>query len=188
VGMAAPERGPVQSFTRDKLRRATMGVSTIDGTLEEAVLKRVRRNLRVYERLTFRLNDGTSKSIARAVVDKPVAERLVPGTSGRFYLYTAIDHRGVHGVRDTAGQATFAYPTANEKALLIMMPLLALWVAVAILFLDRLPFLPAIILILSLPFYFLYRSTRLAARRQFDADGEYRPAGAVPVGGATAGA
>ncbi|MDQ4087211.1 MAG: hypothetical protein M3177_04240 [Pseudomonadota bacterium] len=165
-----------------------MGVSKIDGTLEEAVLKRVRRNLRVYERLTFRLHDGTSKSIAKAIVDKPVAERLLPGTSGRFYLYTAIDHRGVHGVRDTAGQATFAYPTANEKALLIMMPLLALWFAVSVVFLDRVPLLPAIIFIIGVPFYFLYRSTRLEARRQFDADVEYRPAGGVPLGGATAGA
>lgn len=165
-----------------------MGVSTIDGTLEEAVLKRVRRNLRVYERLTFRLNDGTTKSVGKAIVEAPVAEKLLPGTRGRFYLYTAIDHRGVHGVRDEAGQATFAYPTNNEKAMLVIMPLMLLWVLVGIFLLGGLPILATIVLLISVPAYFLYRNTRVEAQRQFDADSAYRTPSPNVGAEATAGA
>ena len=147
-----------------------MGVSTIDGTLEEAVLKRVRRNIRVFERLTFRLRDGTTKSVAKAVVDAPVAERLVPGTSGRFYLYTAIDHRGVHGVRADDGQSVYGYPKNNEKIMLVMIPLLVVWIAIGIAMIQDAPLLPTILLLLSVPFYFIYRNTRLQAQRQYDAD------------------
>ena len=155
-----------------------MGVSTIDGTLEEAVLKRVRRNIRVFERLTFRLRDGTTKSVAKAVVDAPVAERLVPGTSGRFYLYTAIDHRGVHGVRADDGQSVYGYPKNNEKIMLVMIPLLTAWVAAALVFLGGIPILPSIILVLSVPFYFIYRNTRLQAQRQYE--GDSAPPSAAP--------
>jgi hypothetical protein len=166
-----------------------MGVSTIDGTLEEAVLKRVRRNLRVYERLTFRLADGSTRSIAKSIVDAPVAERLLPGTSGRFYLYTAIDHRGLHGLRDATGQAVFSYPTNNEKALLVVMPILLLWIVVALVLQGGIPILGALVLLVSIPFYFLYRATRMEARRQFEADSAFAapsppPAAAAPAGGA----
>ena len=160
-----------------------MGVSTIDGTLEEAVLKRVKRNLRVYERLTFRLADGTSRSVAKPIVDASVAEQLIPGTSGRFYLYTAIDHRGLHGVRSTGG-AVCSYPTNNEKALLVVMPIMLLWIVVALVLRGGIPILGAIVLLISIPFYFIYRSTRMEARRQFEADAGYVPAPlpAPPVG------
>ena len=153
-----------------------MGVSTIDGTLEEAVLKRVRRNIRVFERLTFRLRDGTTKSVAKAVVDAPVAERLVPGTSGRFYLYTAVDHRGVHGVRADDGQSVFGYPKNNEKIMLVMIPLLTVWILIGIAMIQDAPLLPTILLLLSIPFYFLYRNTRLQAQRQYEADSARPPA------------
>lgn len=156
-----------------------MGVSTIDGTLEEAVLKRVRRNIRIYERLTFRLRDGSSKSVAKAVVDTPVAEKLLPGTSGRFYLYTAIDHRGVHGVRDDSGGSVYGYPKNNEKIMMVMIPLLTLWVGAALIFFGGIPILPTVILVLSVPFFFLYRNTRLQAQRQFDSDSGYVPAAAA---------
>ena len=38
-----------------------------------------------------------------------------PGTSGRFYLYTAIDHRGIHGVRDDEGRSAFAFPRSTKR-------------------------------------------------------------------------
>ena len=164
-----------------------MGVSTIDGTLEEAVLKRVRRNLRIYERLTFRLADGTTRSVAKAIVDAPVAERLVPGTSGRFYLYTAIDHRGVHGVRDAQGNAACSYPTNNEKALLVVTPIMLLMIVVMLVVRGGLMILPTLVLLISIPFFFVYRNTRLEARRQFEADSGYAPPaalGAAPATGA----
>ena len=168
-----------------------MGVSTIDGTLEEAVLKRVRRNLRVYERLTFRLRDGTTKSVGKSIVDAPVAERLVPGTSGRFYLFTAIDHRGVHGIRDSAGQSVFGFPTNNEKATLWIIPVMLVLIAL-MLMIERIPGLAVLALIISVPAYFFYRHTRLEATKQFEADAAFRapassttaPPAAEPAAGA----
>jgi hypothetical protein len=165
-----------------------MGVSTIDGTLEEAVLKKVRRNLRVYDRLTFRLADGDTRSVAKAIVDAPVAERLLPGTSGRFYLYTAIDHRGLHGLRDAEGHSVCSYPTNNEKALLVVMPILLLWIVVAIVLQGGIPILGGLVLLISVPFYFLYRSTRMEARRQFEADEAWSPPAAGPAAASAAGA
>lgn len=149
-----------------------MGVSTIDGTLEEAVLKRVRRNLRVYERLTFRLRDGTTKSVAKAVVDGPVADKLLPGTSGRFYLFTAIDHRGIHGIRDASGREVFSFPGNNEKAMLFIIPVMVVMIALMLL-IDRLHWLAILTLIISIPGYFFYRNTRIQATRQFQADSGY---------------
>ncbi len=158
-----------------------MGVSTIDGTLEEAVLKKVRSNLRVYERLTFRLADGTTRSVAKAIVDAPVAERLLPGTSGRFYLFTAIDHRGVHGLRDASGDSVCSYPTNNEKALLVVTPIMLLLILVMLALRGGLMILPTLVLLISIPFYFIYRGTRLEARRQFEADSGYSPPAAGPA-------
>lgn len=161
-----------------------MGVSTIDGTLEEAVLKRVRRNLRVYERLTFRLADGTTRSVAKAIVDAPVAERLLPGTSGRFYLFTAIDHRGVHGLRDAQGNSVCSYPTNNEKALLVVTPIMLVMIVIMLVLRGGLMILPTLVLLISIPFYFVYRSTRLEACRQFEADKAWSPPGAAPAASA----
>ena len=69
-----------------------MGVSTIDCTLEEVHLKTARRNVRVYKQLKFRLTDGRERTVVKAIVDAEVAEALLPGTSGRFYLFQQIDH------------------------------------------------------------------------------------------------
>jgi hypothetical protein len=146
-----------------------MAVSTIDGTLESAVLKRVRGKVRVYERLTFKLADGSAKSIAKAIVHQDVAAALVPGTTGRFYLFTTIDQRGVHGVRDDKGHSVFAYSKMNETAMLwttgISVLLVLIW-----LLQDKLSILGVILFVLSIPGYFLYRKVRLEAERQFQAD------------------
>jgi hypothetical protein len=97
-----------------------MAVSYIDGTLEQAELKRAPLNLRIYKQLTFRLRDGRERTILKAIVDAKVAALLEPGVSGRFYLFTAPDHRGVHGIRDDQGRAVFAFPRNNERAMLIV--------------------------------------------------------------------
>ena len=43
-----------------------------------------------------------------------VADALKPGTRGRFYLYTAIDHRGIHGVRTADGREIYGFGKQNE--------------------------------------------------------------------------
>ena len=156
-----------------------MGTSTIDGTIESAVLKRARRNVRQYESIVFKLNDGSTKTWTRAVVEAKVAERLLPGTSGRFYLFTAIDHRGIHGVRDDKGNEAFGFARVNETAMLWVTALAFVWVALTLYFAGGVPIIGTLILILGLPAWFLYRKTRLEAERQFQADSGFRPAAAL---------
>ena len=74
-----------------------MAVSTIDGTLEEAVVKRAFARVIAYERLRFRLADGREQMVTKIVAERGLAERLQPGTRGRFYLFKVIDHQGFAG-------------------------------------------------------------------------------------------
>jgi hypothetical protein len=146
-----------------------MATSIIDGTLEAAELKRVRGKTRVYRSLTFRLRDGSSKSIAKAIVHEDVGALLEPGNSGRFYLYTAIDHRGIHGVRDDKGRSVFAYSKVNETAMLVTAGI-GIAMLLAFLAMDRISIWPILCIVLGVPLYFLYRHTRAEATRQYEGD------------------
>jgi hypothetical protein len=151
-----------------------MAVSYIDGTLEQAELKRAPLNLRIYKQLTFRLRDGRERTILKAIVDAKVAALLEPGVSGRFYLFTAPDHRGVHGIRDDQGRAVFAFPRNNERAMLIV-SIMGFVLLAATLAMDMLSGWALITIALGVPFYFIFRSTRIAAERQYEGDSGYSP-------------
>ncbi len=157
-----------------------MGVSILDGTIEEAVLKRSVRNIRIFRHVRFRLRDGGTKSVAKPVVDASVAHLLQPGASGRCYLYTSIDQRGIHGVRDDQGHAAFGFPKNNEIAMLVVMLINLVWVGFTLVAVAGVPILGTILLVLSGPYYFYLRKLRADARRQFEADSQYAPAPAVP--------
>lgn len=152
-----------------------MGVSIIDGTIEEVELKRRRKLASVYSRIQFRLADGSSKTWGKSVVWNNVADKLRPGTQGRFYLYTAIDHRGVHGVRTADGTEVYGFGRVNEYASIGVFVVSALTVAFSIMAIGDAPLLATILLVLSVPMYLLYRNTRVQAERQFQADAGYRP-------------
>jgi hypothetical protein len=158
-----------------------MGVSMIDGTLEEVHLKTARRNLRIYKELKFRLPDGSERIVAKAVVDADVAALLLPGTRGRFYLYKQIDHGGIHGVRTSDGQAVHKFPKNNELAM-VAVGVIGLFLLVLNLSMDRLSIWGVLCVLLGFPGYFLYRGTRLNAGEQFAADNGYRaPAPTEPA-------
>jgi hypothetical protein len=158
-----------------------MGVSTIDGTLEEAVLRRAVGNIRIYDRLKFRLADGGEKSVAKSIVDGSVGAHLVPGASGRFYLFTAFDHRGLHGIRDTGGHAVFGYPRNNEKAMLISAIMGLVLIVLTIIAFGGLSFLGLGVMILGIIGYVLTRRTRAEATAQFEADSAWRAPAAAPA-------
>jgi hypothetical protein len=147
-----------------------MSVSIVDGTIEEAVPGRSALSVRFFKRIVFRLADGGTKTVLKPVVHSRLAEHLQPGTSGRFYLYAAIDHRGVHGLRDDKGQALMHFPRNNEIATLIAALLMGLWVGGALVSVGGIPILPGLVVLLSVPAYFLYRNTRIEAERQFASD------------------
>ncbi len=155
-----------------------MGVSTIDGTLEEVHLKTARRNIRIYKSLKFRLSDGRERTVVKAVVDAEVAALLLPGTSGRFYLYQQIDHGGIHGVRTNDGRAVHKFPKNNELAL-VAVGAIGLFLILLQLSMDRLSIWGLLCVLLGFPGYFLFRATRLSAGEQFAADNGYRAASAA---------
>ncbi len=145
-----------------------MAVSVIDGTLEAAVVKRIRGKTRIYQSLQFRLRDGSSRSIAKAIVHEDVAALLEPGTSGCFYLYTAIDHRGISGVRDDRGRQAFAVSKVNEYA---MMATAGIGIVLTLFYLtdNKLSIWGLLCIVLGIPGYFLYRHVRAEATRHFEA-------------------
>lgn len=151
-----------------------MATSTIDGTVEEAVLKRRRNQISVYDSIKFRLDDGSTKTWTKAQVMNDVATLLAPGTRGRFYLFTGVDHRGISGVRTDDGREAFGAVKLLEQAWLwslgIAVVLLVLYLAM-----SKISFLAVILIVLSMPMYFVTRQNRLDSEKAFAADAGYRP-------------
>lgn len=165
-------------------RRGTdMATSVIDGTIEEAVIKRRRSQGSVYERIKFRLDDGSTRTWAKAVAMNNVGDLLVPGTRGRFYLFTAIDHRGIGGVRTDDGREAFGFARVNEYVGigLFAFNLLLVIFYVTVMKEDASSFsrtLALVLMIAGIPLFLLYRNTRVEAERAFRADAGFRPAAA----------
>jgi hypothetical protein len=160
-----------------------MGVHIIDGTIESLELKRSVMNLRIFREIRFRLRDGGQRTVVKAVTDKDVAIQLQPGASGRFYMFEALDQRGVHGVRDDKGHAVCKFPKNNEIAMGVVVLFSLLWVSATLYSIQDAPIWGTLILLLGTPYYFYLRSLRGQARRQFEADSGYvaAPAAAAPV-------
>jgi hypothetical protein len=147
-----------------------MAVSTIDGTLEEAVVKRAFARVISYERLRFRLADGRDQVLTRIVAERALAERLQPGTRGRFYLFKVVDHQGVCGLRDASGGAWFAFIKGAENGMLISAAVGASALFLSVLLRTWLTSWAVICLLIGVPMYLLYHNARREAERRFAAD------------------
>ena len=160
-----------------------MAVSTIDGTIEDAVPGSRRGGLVVFKSLKFKLDDGSSREITKAVVKQPLADELQVGTHARFYAFEAFDIRGVHGMRTGDGRAVYAFPTNNQTAFLVIGIINLLWVTVLIVTRGDIPLLGAALLILAVVGWYFMNKGKNAAKAQFDADAAYRgsPAPAAPL-------
>lgn len=162
-----------------------MATATIDGIIETATLTKSRRNIRIFNPIVFRLVDGSRKTIAKAVCDEKVAAQLQPGNRGRFYTFTAVDHRGIHGLRDEAGNALFSFPRNNETAMMYA-AIFGVAITLILLAIGYVSFWGLFLIVLGVPFYFIYRSTRMAAQAQFEADQNYRAPAPAPSAAAEA--
>lgn len=147
-----------------------MAVSTIDGTLEEAVVKRSYARAIAYERLRFRLAGGGEQVMTRIVAEKALAERLQPGTQGRFYLFQVADHKGVCGLRDASGGACFAFAKGTENVMLLSIGVGAAALLISVLLRTWLTSWAVISLLIGAPMFVLYRGARQAAERRFAED------------------
>lgn len=153
-----------------------MATSTVDGTIEEAVIKRRRAQVSFYDRVKFRLDDGTTKTWTKAHVVNEVSDLLAPGTRGRFYLYTAIDHRGIGGVRTDDGREAFGVSKVNEKIGLVIAIAMPLLLLLEVTVLERMSYLTLALAVLGLPMFLLYRQNRVDAEKAYNADAGFRPA------------
>jgi hypothetical protein len=152
-----------------------MATSSLDGVVEEAVIRRRRSQGSFYERIRFRLDDGSTRTWAKAHVMNNVGDLLLPGTRGRFYLYTAIDHRGVSGVRTADGREAFGVARVNELVGLWIVIVNLLLTVMYVAFMDSISVLALILIVLGVPMFFLYRQNRLDAEKAFNADAGFRP-------------
>ena len=114
--------------------------------------------------------DGGNVRFGRVVAGHDVARYLVQGQRGRFYSYSTLGSKGVFGFRGPAGES-FGFSKANEIIMIIlvvvMVPLFFLALILG-LFYSTLFF--GVFSLFGIVLYFPYRSTRIEARRQFDAD------------------
>jgi hypothetical protein len=152
-----------------------MAQSTIDGTVEEAVLRRRRSQGSFYDSIKFRLDDGSTKTWTKAHVMNSVGDLLTPGTRGRFYLFTAIDHRGVSGIRTDDGREAFGVAKLNEQVGMWLVIVNILLTILYVTVLDGISVLALILIVLGVPMFFLYRQNRLDAEQAFRKDAGYRP-------------
>lgn len=147
-----------------------MRTSTIDGTIQEATLKRTYRHVLQFSDIRFGLDDGTTRTVKSMVTTKAVGDALKPGARGRFYLFTALDVKGVHGVRLNDGTSTFGFPNNNEMIFLILGVVNFLWVTFMLVTNGGVPVLGVALLILAVVAYIFTSGTKREARRQFHGD------------------
>jgi len=158
-----------------------MSTSIIDGTIEDIDVKRARGGFVVYNSIRFRLPDGSPKSVVKSVVAKDVADELQPGASGRFYLFSAFDLKGIHGFRSAGGKSVYKFPGNNAKIFIFVAVVNVLWVALRIALDGQIPFLGVGLFILGVVGYVLMSKGEREAKQQFEADGGYAPASGAPV-------
>lgn len=148
-----------------------MGVSTVDGSIERVEIKRKRRDIGFYKEIVFREKDGGTRTIKNAVVKDPVNAEIVEGNSGRFYLFTAMDIKGVHGVRKADGTAAYSFPGSNNSIIFIIVIAVNLaWIALRVAIDDGVPLLGVGLVILGIVGWFFMRGGSRDTRAQFDGD------------------
>ncbi len=148
-----------------------MTTSIIDGTVEEVVPGRSRGGISVLKSISFRQADGTSRTVTKAVVKQEVADTLVSGATGRFYVFEAFDIRGIHGVRTPDGRAVYAFPTNNQRLFLITGIISLAWIVLRIAVDSQVPLLGVAVLTLSVVGWYFMGKGQAEAKRQFDGDG-----------------
>src|SRR5688500_3968702 len=151
-----------------------MSTSIIDGTIEETEPGRRRGEVRVFKSIRFQLNDGSSRTVTKAVVKQPLADAIVPGAKGRFYLFNAFDIKGIHGLRAADGREVFVFPNNNQTIFLVIGLINLAWIAFRLFVVDgQIPMLGVALLILAAVGWYFMGKGAAEAKQQFEADAGY---------------
>ncbi|MBT2134729.1 hypothetical protein KK137_10320 [Croceibacterium sp. LX-88] len=156
-----------------------MSTSIIDGTVEEVVTGRQRGSITVFKSIRFKLEDGSGRTVTKAVVKQPVSDELKPGARGRFYFFNAFDIRGFHGVRMADGRSIYAFPTNNQKLFLILGLINLAWIVFKVTVDGEIPLLGLALMILAVVGWIFMGKGEKEARQQFDADADLSGKAAV---------
>lgn len=156
-----------------------MPTSIIDGTIAETEPGRRRAAATVFKSIRFDLADGSSRTVKKAVVANAVADELVVGASGRFYLFNAFDISGIHGVRTADGRAVHVFPGNNQKLFLISAILALAWITLRVVSEGDVPLLGVALAILGVVGWYFMGKGKTEARNQFEADAGPSPSGAA---------
>lgn len=159
-----------------------MSTSFIDGTVEHVEPGRRRGAIAVFKTIRFQLADGSSRTITKAVTKQDVAAELVPGATGRFYLFNAFDIRGIHGVRTPDGRAICAFPTNNQKLFVLSGVIALAWVTLKVAVDGEIPLLGVALIILAVVGWYFMGKGQAEALRQFEGDSSYAPPAAAAAG------
>ena len=151
-----------------------MPTPIIDGRIEAADLRRAKGGATIFRSITFQQDGVGTRTIRNAVVKDNVAAELVPGASGRFYLYNAFDLKGVHGVPTTGGRGGYGFAGTNQKIFLILGIFNIIWIIFTIAVRGGVPLLGAALLVLSIVGYIFMGKGQREAQEQFDGDAGYR--------------
>lgn len=148
-----------------------MSTSIIDGTVDQADLKRAKGGIAVFRTIRFQLDDGTTRTVTKYVVPQDIADKMIPGTRGRFYLFSAFDIKGIHGFRGADGVAIFKYPGSNNARLFILTAIISLaWIVLRATTQGDVPLLGVALLILGVVGYIFMSKGGREAKQQFEAD------------------
>ena len=159
-----------------------MSTSIIDGTLEDAEPGRRSGAVRVFKSIRFQLADGSSRTVTKAVIKQPLADAIVPDTKGRFYLFSAFDIKGIHGLRAADGQEIFVFPGNNQTIFLIIGLINLAWIALRLFLIDgQIPMLGVALLILAAVGWYFMGKGAAEAKAQFEGDAGHLPTRPAPV-------
>jgi hypothetical protein len=148
-----------------------MGTSIVDGTIESIEAGRRNKKVAVFKTIVFRENGGETRTVKKAVVTGPLMDEIAPGNSGRFYLFTAFDIKGVHGLRKSDGTAIYDYPgKTNVKIFLYAVIASALLIALRLAIGDGVPLLSVLLIVFGSVGWYLTSKSARETRRQFDED------------------
>jgi hypothetical protein len=148
-----------------------MNIETIDGTIETATVKQSNAKVSIYDAIAFRLADGSERRLEKVAVAPTVAEMLQPGVQGRFYAYSAIDHKGLVAARSNDGRSAYAIPSGNERIMLMAAIVGLVWFTIVLITRGSVAWLSLVLAIAGGFGFFSYRSTRIESRARYDADG-----------------
>ena len=147
-----------------------MSVSAVDGTLETVTVKRKASKVWRLADLRIRQRDGSETVLPSAIATPDVGAALQPGTRGRFYLYKAIDHSGVHAVRPEGGALLANFPRTNETLMAVLFAINMVVVLAMLAIRDGVMWLPIALIPFTAVGWFFYRKTRLEAEAQLAAE------------------